>query len=104
MGSFENYSLSARKIVERDDYEQSLERLQKVLGNNVRRLRLKAGLSQERFALMVGLSRQMICSLEFGKTNVKMDNLQRIADGFGVEPWKLLEDTAYDEVAELDDA
>lgn len=53
MGSFENYAFGARKEVPCDEGEQSLQRLQIVLGNNVRKIRVESNLSQERFGLMI---------------------------------------------------
>ena len=51
-------------------------------------------LSQTRFGLMVGLSRQMINTLECRGCNIQIDSLQRIADGLDIPAWKLLEDHA----------
>lgn len=66
--------------------------LPRILGDNLRRAREEMGLSQTRFGLMVGLSRQMINTLECRGCNIQIDSLQRIADGLDIPAWKLLED------------
>lgn len=54
------------------------------LGALLRRVRLKAGLSQEETAAKVGVSRSFIASAEQGRTNVSVRVLAAIADAFGV--------------------
>ena len=66
--------------------------LPRILGDNLRRAREEMGLTQTRFGLMVGLSRQMINTLECRGCNIQIDSLQRIADGLDIPAWKLLED------------
>jgi transcriptional regulator with XRE-family HTH domain len=68
------------------------EQLQKILGTNVRRIREEMNLSQTRFALMVGLSRQMINTLECHGGNVTMKTLQRLSAGLDTPAWELLTD------------
>ena len=65
--------------------------LQRILGDNLRRAREEMGLSQTRFGLMVGLTRQMLNALECRGCNIQIDSLQRIADGLDIPAWKLLE-------------
>ena len=65
--------------------------LPRILGDNLRRAREEMGLSQTRFGLMVGLSRQMINTLECRGCNIQIDSLQRIAEGLDIPAWKLLE-------------
>ena len=60
------------------------------LAVNVRAARKAAGLSKNRFCLMIGLSRPVLDSIEQGTQNIMLDTLTRIADGLGVEPWELL--------------
>ena len=54
------------------------------LGNRIRELRLKTGLSQEKFALKIGLDRTYYSSVENGKRNIAIINLKKIADGLEV--------------------
>lgn len=58
--------------------------IQKLFGNRVRELRKEKGLSQEKFALAVGLDRTYIASLEAGKRNVSLQNIAKIANGFNM--------------------
>lgn len=55
--------------------------LPRILGDNLRRAREE-----------MGLSRQMINTLECRGCNIQIDSLQRIADGLDIPAWKLLED------------
>jgi len=65
---------------------------QKVLGQTVRRLRLKQGFSQESFADCVGLHRTYMGDIERGERNVSLQNIVRIARALGVSPSRLLKD------------
>jgi transcriptional regulator with XRE-family HTH domain len=56
-----------------------------LLGKRLRELRESRGLSQERFALEVGLARSYYSGIERGHRNLAALNLIRIADGLGVE-------------------
>lgn len=52
-----------------------------LFGQRIRELRLKTGLSQEKFALMIGMDRTYYSSVESGKRNISLLNIKRIADG-----------------------
>jgi transcriptional regulator with XRE-family HTH domain len=54
------------------------------LGKRIKFLRKSLGLSQEKFALQAGLDRTYFASLENGKRNVSLENLQKIANALGV--------------------
>ena len=54
------------------------------LGERIRSLRANTGLSQEKFALKIGMDRTYFASVESGKRNVSIRNLEKIADGLGV--------------------
>jgi len=55
------------------------------IGNRIRKLRLeRTGLSQEKFALKIGMDRTYYASVELGKRNIAIVNLSKIADGLGV--------------------
>ncbi len=53
-------------------------------GNRVRELRLKTGLSQEKFALKIGMDRTYFASVESWKRNIALISIQKIADGLGI--------------------
>lgn len=66
--------------------------LREILAKNIKDLRLSKHLSQEELADVCGLHRTYISDIERGTRNVSVDNIEKIADGLGVEPSKLLED------------
>jgi transcriptional regulator with XRE-family HTH domain len=53
-------------------------------GKRVRELRLSSGYSQEAFSLQCGLDRTYIASLENGKRNISLQNIERIACAFNL--------------------
>ena len=64
----------------------------KELGDRIKKLRLQTGLSQEKFALKVGLDRTYYSSVENGKRNIAIINLKKIADGLGISLSELFKD------------
>ena len=52
------------------------------LGKRIRNLRMQTGLSQEKFALKIGMDRTYFASVETGKRNISICNIKKIADGF----------------------
>ena len=65
------------------------------LGNRIRELRQRTGLSQEKFALKIGMDRTYFASVELGKRNIAIINLDKIANGLEVtlsELFKNMED------------
>ena len=62
------------------------------LGNRIRELRQQTGLSQEKFALKIGMDRTYFASVESGKRNIAIENIKKIADGLGVTLSYLFED------------
>ena len=54
------------------------------LGLRIRELRQQTGLSQEKFALKIGMDRTYFASVEAGKRNIAVVNIKRCADGLGV--------------------
>ncbi len=50
----------------------------------IRELRVKAGYSQERFALEINMDRTYYSSVEAGRRNISLRNIQKIANGLGV--------------------
>ncbi len=61
------------------------------LGKRIRELRKKTGLSQEKFAIQIGMDRTYYASVEAGKRNIAIRNIKKIADGLGVSLSELFE-------------
>lgn len=55
-----------------------------ILGNRIKELRANTGLSQEKFALKIGMDRTYFASVESGKRNISIINIKKIADGLNV--------------------
>ena len=66
----------------------------KVFGTNVKHYRQATGLSQEAFAEKCGMHRTYI---ECFRRSISLENIQRIADALGVEPYLLLQDNKEDD-------
>jgi transcriptional regulator with XRE-family HTH domain len=64
--------------------------LQRLLGANLRALRLERGLSQEAMADLLGIHRTYIGGLERGERNVTLRTVERLAGQLDVEPRELL--------------
>jgi transcriptional regulator with XRE-family HTH domain len=56
--------------------------IQKKFGLAVKKLREDTGLSQEKFALSIGMDRTYYASVEAGKRNLSLQNIYKIAEGF----------------------
>lgn len=56
--------------------------IQITFGKCIRTFRQKTGLSQEKFALKIGMDRTYYASVESGKRNISIVNIKKIADGF----------------------
>ena len=70
------------------------EDLNVLVGRNVRRLRLAAGLSQEAFAHACGLHRTYIGGVERGERNITLATLAKIAAALDASPVDLLREPA----------
>lgn len=64
--------------------------MRRLVGRNVRRLRVKKGLTQEQFAERSGFSQQYISSLENGRRNPTVVTLYELAEALGATPVELL--------------
>ncbi len=53
-------------------------------GRRVRELRQGLGSSQEKFALQIDMDRTYLASIESGKRNVSLENINKIARGFNI--------------------
>lgn len=62
-----------------------------VLGRRIQELRKATGLSQEKFALKIGMDRTYFASVEAGKRNVSIRNIEKIANGLGVSLGELFD-------------
>lgn len=60
------------------------ETIEATFGARVRELRAKTGLSQEKFALEIGMDRTYLASVEAGRRNLSLKNIKKLADGFNV--------------------
>lgn len=58
--------------------------IQQLLGRAIRKRRMALGLSQEKFALKIGIDRTYYASVEAGKRNISVVNIKKIADGLEV--------------------
>ena len=58
--------------------------LQTNFGLACKYFREQIDLSQEKFALKIGMDRTYYASVEAGKRNISLKNIQKIADGFGI--------------------
>ena len=56
----------------------------KQLGNRIKELRNAKGMSQEKFALSIDMDRTYYASVENGKRNISINNIDKIARGLGV--------------------
>jgi len=60
--------------------------LQKLFGQNVRRLREAQGMTQEEFARKAGINRSYLGGVERGQRTICMDNIAKIAHALAVSP------------------
>ena len=58
--------------------------IQLLFGKCIRFYRNKMGLSQEKFALLINMDRTYYASVEAGKRNISIVNIEKIANGLGV--------------------
>jgi len=62
----------------------------KQLAKRIRKLRKKAGMSQEELGFVAGLHRTYIGSIERAEQNVSIDNIHKLAKALKVKPSDLL--------------
>ena len=65
--------------------------IQQKFGQVIKQYRNKLGLSQEKFALKISMDRTYYASVEAGRRNISLENIKKIADGFGVSLSQLFE-------------
>ena len=61
-------------------------------GQRIKSLRNELGMSQEKFALLINMDRTYYASVESGKRNVSINNIEKIAKGLGVTLEQLFKD------------
>lgn len=54
------------------------------IGTRIRELRMQMGLSQEKFAQKIGMDRTYFASVELGKRNISIVNIEKIANGLNI--------------------
>lgn len=62
------------------------------IGNRIRKLRTQTGLSQEKFAQKIGMDRTYFASVELGKRNISIVNIEKIANGLEISLSELFKD------------
>ena len=53
-------------------------------GQRIKQLRVSKGISQEKFALSIGMDRTYYASVENGKRNISIVNIEKIANGLNI--------------------
>lgn len=64
----------------------------KELGERIKELRNRIGISQEKFALSIEMDRTYFASVEAGKRNISICNIKKIANGLNVSLSELFKD------------
>ena len=67
-------------------------------GKRIRELRETLGISQEKFALKIGMDRTYYSSVEAGKRNISIINICKIAKVFNITLSDLFDKIDYNEV------
>jgi transcriptional regulator with XRE-family HTH domain len=67
------------------------DELYKIVGNNIRSLRLQKGISQSKLGCMCEFEKSTISRLETRRTNPTLSTLRKIADALDVSICSLLE-------------
>ena len=63
----------------------------KQLGDRIKELRKETGLSQEKFALKIDMDRTYFATVESGKHNISLQNIEKIANGLNITISELFE-------------
>lgn len=64
--------------------------IQVAFGKACKLHREKLNISQEKFALSIGMDRTYYSSVESGKRNISIQNIYKIADGLGISIEELM--------------
>lgn len=65
--------------------------IKKNFGLAVKKYRKQLGLSQEKFALSISMNRTYYASVESGKRNISLQNIEKIASGLNISLSQLFE-------------
>lgn len=65
--------------------------ISKQLGERIKELRKETGLSQEKFALKIDMDRTYFATVESGKRNISLQNIEKIAKGLNITISELFE-------------
>lgn len=68
--------------------------MRKLVGQNVRRIRLEKGLTQEQFCDLSGFSQQYVSGLETGRRNPTIVTIYELAKALGVSHLDLVQPLA----------
>ena len=63
-----------------------------ILRNNVKYYRITQGFAQEKISELMQINEKHYCSLENGKYNFTLDNLDLVSTILNKEPWELLKE------------
>lgn len=58
--------------------------IKKAFGLRMKELRSQRSISQDAFAYSIGMARSYFAAVETGKRNISLENIARIAEGFGI--------------------
>ena len=61
-----------------------------VLASNIEKLRVKKNLKREELSLLLGFDNSYISKLEKSRINITIDKLEKIANFFDIDVYKLL--------------
>ncbi|MBA3665370.1 MAG: helix-turn-helix transcriptional regulator [Bacteroidetes bacterium] len=65
------------------------------IGKRLRELRTKKDLSQEKFSFICELDRTYIASIEQGKRNVSIANIEKIANALGMSTYEFFKSDLF---------
>ncbi len=65
------------------------------IGKRLRELRTKKGLSQEKFSFICELDRTYIASIEQGRRNVSIANIEKIAKGLDMSVYEFFKSDLF---------
>ena len=70
---------------------ESEDKIKRLFGNRIRKLRKEKGLSQEAFAALCEMDRTYLGGIERGERNVSLINIVKIAESLGLTAGALFE-------------
>lgn len=60
-------------------------------GERIKKLRIERNLTQEQLAFNISMDRSYLASVELGKRNISLENIYKLANGFGITLQELFE-------------